>query len=172
MTPHDAPEPLYEPPAGVKIAQTVAFLQVAGLFGIGVTLSTVGSLGTWLTRLLQFLTDADVETLKTDAFAIQVTGWTLVAASVTIGVTTWGIGAGKRWAQVVMVVLESALGAAAAIVTAVVGSSTLAFLTVPFAVLPMLAAAAALLTGSSNRWFAQRGWDPWYRRYYSRRRRR
>lgn len=171
MTPTDAPEPLYKPPDAVKVAQAVAFLQVAGLFGIGATLSTVGSLGTWLSRLTEFVTDIDVGTLQGDAFAIQVTGWVMVGTSIVIGVLTWGIGAGKRWAQVGMILMQTLLGLASVVGIVRVGSDTLAVLVLAFVILPTLAAAAVLLTRRANRWFAQNGWDPWYRRYYSRRRR-
>ncbi|THV27977.1 hypothetical protein [Glycomyces paridis] len=171
MTPADAPEPLYETPGPVKGAQTIAFLQVVTLFGIGTTLSTVGSLGTWLTRLLEFFTDADVAVLHDDAFAVQLAGWTMLGAAVILGVLTWGIGAGKRWAQIGLAVLETALGASIAVGTGLLGNQALALVTVPFAVIPALGSVVLLVTGSANQWFAQHGWEPWYRRYYEKRNR-
>lgn len=168
LSPPPENEPLYKPPGSVVAAQVVAFFQVAFLFGIGSVVATLGSIGGWSLRLLALFTELEAAEAQRAAELVHVGGWTMVGISFLLGVLTWGLGQGKRWAQAAMVAAQALLALAAAAGTAQVGDAPLGFVAVCLLGLPALCAVVSLLSRSANQWFRQGGWGPWYDRYYAR----
>lgn len=171
MTPpvSPGPEPLYDKPGSIDLAQAMMWVQFATLSCLGVVLGVALWQGFGLVRLEWVFSDIDLGDFKAVLFPAALVTGALLLVALVYGVLTWGLGAGRRWAQVATFVLMPVVIASGVLGTASVSNSAWGLATSVFWIPFPAVTVVTLASGTANQWFRQRGWDPWYRRYYSRR---